>query len=215
MAFIPAAIAAVSSAASSAAAAVGLTTAASTGAAAAAGMELASIPLAGYVAGTGAAAAAASAIPSWLSIGSTVLSTAGTLSAAKASSDAAKYNADVNALQAKQAGDQAAYQAGLEAKKTRQRLAAQRAGAAQNGIDLSGSILDIMGETAAQGGLNYMTAVYNGDVNATSLQNDAKLNRARASDATMAGYVNAGSSILSGISDIYKRRGNALSIGSA
>lgn len=208
MAFIPVALAAVTTAVESAAAYVGLTSAtaaASTGAAAAAGLEVASIPL--------AAAASASAIPTWLTIGSTVLSAASALSSASAQSSAANYNAAANELQAKQQNDQAAYQAGQEAKKTRLRLAAQRAGAAQGGLDLTGSVLDIMDETAAQGGLNYLTAVYNGDVNATSLRNDAKLNRARGSDATMAGYVNAGSSILTGISDIYKRKGNALSIG--
>lgn len=204
MAFIPIALAAVATAAESAAAYIGLTSAAAatTGATAAAGLEVASIPI-----------AAAASAPSWLTIGSTVLGGVSALSTAKAQSDAASYNAATNEIQAKQASDQAAYAAGEEAKKTRQRLAAQRAGAAQSGVDLSGSILDVMGATAAQGGLNYLTSIYNGDVNATSLQNDAKLNRARASDASIAGYVNAGSSVLSGIADVYKRKGNSLSVG--
>lgn len=148
-----------------------------------------------------------------LAIGSSVLAAGGALVEAKSQSDAAKYTASVNDLQAKQAGDQAAYAAGLETKKTRQQLAAQRAGATQTGVDTTGSVLDAMKVTAGEGGLNYLTQIYNGDVSAVSSQNDAALNRRKANAAMTAGYFKATSSILGGVSSGYKRAGNNISVG--
>lgn len=152
-----------------------------------------------------------------LLVASTVLSTVGALSSANSEANAAKFNSRVEDVQAKQANDQGAYRAGLEAKKTIQDVATQQAGSAQSGMESSGSVLDILHQTTSQGHLDAMTAIYNGDVNATSFRNDAMLSRKRANAATTAGYFKAGSTILNGAADIYGvnkglslRRGNQL-----
>lgn len=131
---------------------------------------------------------------------SNVMDAFGSLAQGRAASNAAKYNADLDLIQAKTASDQAAIAAGEEARKTRQRLAAQRAGAAQEGVETTGSVLDVMDATASQGQLDYLTSVYNGDVNNVSRQNDAKLNRMKATAALTQGWIGATSAIFKGAS---------------
>lgn len=155
------------------------------------------------VAGAGAAASTGFSLGSVLSVGSTLVGVAGTLASASAQSSAAKYNAAVKEQQANTEGQQAAARATELAARTRQRVAATRAGAVQNGFELEGSVADILNSVETQGALEGLTAIYDGNLRSRGLQSSAALDRSSAKNAITAGYLNAGTSLLSGFSEAY------------
>lgn len=159
----------------------------------------------GAAAATGAAGAAAGgfSLSSALALGSTLLGAVGAVSQASAQSKAASYNAQVQEQQARVQEQQATVRATDMATRTRQRMAATRAGAVQNGFELDGSVSDILSTVETQGALEGMTALYDGSTRAQGLRSSAELNRSNASSAMTAGYLGAGTSLLSGFSKMY------------
>ena len=157
----------------------------------------------------GAAAGAAGAVGSGfslgtaLTLGSTALGVAGTLAQGRAAKSAANYNAAVQEQQAKIANDQAAAKATEIATRTRQKQAGARAASIENGLELSGSVNDILDTVQTQGTLDAMTALYDGSVRAQGLRNSAELERAKGRSASSASYLSAGSSLLTGFSKLY------------
>lgn len=161
---------------------------------------LSALTAAGSAAGAGGLASAAS-------IGSTILGTAGTAASALAEARASEYNAKLAEQQGKIASGQAALAASQAARAGHQRMAAARAGALQNGFELSGSVLDLLDATERQGDMDYLTAVYEGRMANAGHQADAGLSRSRAKGALAAGAIGAGTRMMSGVADHYRSFG--------
>lgn len=78
----------------------------------------------------------------------------------------------------------------------------QAVAASSGGTATDPTVLDVMGDTAAEGQYQSDVALYQGDVAAAGLQDQAAINRARARQARLAGFINAGSTMLNGFSSI-------------
>ena len=118
----------------------------------------------------------------------------------KAQEKAAKFNAAVERNNALAAQDQAQF----EAAKLRRRNAflrgAQSAAIGKSGVDLSGSAVDVMNDSAVQGELDALAALYTGKVRANSAQSSAQLFDAQGENARTSSYYSAAGSILGGVS---------------
>ena len=145
------------------------------------------------------------------------VSTVGAIQQSQAQSAQAKYQAAVarnNQIIARQNADDALKRGDIEAQKQRQKvqlmLGQQRAGFAAQGADLtSGSVLDILGDTAATGELDRLTILNNSAREArqymlqgVNFQADAQLYQMQAKQAQTAGYFDATSSFLGGASKV-------------
>lgn len=148
-----------------------------------------------------------------LSAVSTAVSVLGTAASSLAGSQAARGQAAMARAQGQQASAQAAIRASEVARDSRQRAAAMRAGFLQNGIELAGSPLDLIEQADRQGQLDYLTAVYEGDVAATNAFATASNYDRQASNALIGGFLGAGGQALGGVSDFYKMRGASLTVG--
>lgn len=160
----------------------------------------------------GAAVGATGATAAGLSVASTAVSALGVGAQALAAKNSADFQAKLANVQAKQAQAQASVKASEVARETRQTTAAMRAGALQNGFDLSGSMADILDQSERQGQLDYLTAVYDGSVQATGLRATAKNFKRQGKNAIIGGVLGMGAQALGGVADIYKMRGNSISV---
>lgn len=157
----------------------------------------------------GAAAAGATAAGSGfslgtaLTIGSTALGVAGTLAQAQAQKQAANYNAAVQEQQAQIEQQKGAARATEISQRTKQKLAGVRAASIESGLELSGSVSDVLDTVNQQGTLDAMTALWDSSTRAQGLRNSAELERAKGKSAVTAGYLGAGSSLLTGFSKLY------------
>lgn len=152
------------------------------------------------------AAGAAGGLGTALSVGATLFSVAGSLIGAAGEAKAAKFNAQVESMKADQALQQGAIKASEQARKTRQTLAAGRAGAQANGFELGGSITDVLDQAETQGNLDYLTSVYDGRVQATNFQNNAMLYNQQAKNAKIKGFIGAGTQLFSGLNSLSQGR---------
>lgn len=138
-----------------------------------------------------------------LALGFTAISTAvsvyGAISSASAQEDAADYNAAVEKNAAFTAQQQGEFDAQQIRNKGRKILAQQRAGYGASGVDPNaGSPLDVAQDTANQNEMEALVAIYTGKSGATAHLAQAKLDKMRGSAAVTAGYIGAGTSLLSG-----------------
>lgn len=158
-------------------------------------------------AATGATAAATAgstfSLGTALTVGSTLLGTFGALQQGQAASDAAKYNAEIQRQQAAQEEANAAARATEQGNRTRQKVAATRAAAVQSGLELDGSVADILDVVETQGALEGLTSLYEGTLKARGLRASAALNDSNARASRTAGFINAGSSLLTGFNKLY------------
>lgn len=155
---------------------------------------------------TGAAAATAGtgfSLSTALTVGSTLLGAVGAIQQGQAAKDAAEYNAQVQEQQSKIAQDQGAAKATEIAARTKQRLAGARAGSIQNGLELDGSVTDVLDTVRKQGALDELTALYDSNLRAQGLRQSAAAERAKGSNAVAASYLGAGTSLLTGFSKLY------------
>lgn len=153
------------------------------------------------VAGT---AASGFSLGTVLTAGSTLLGVVGAVQQGQAAKRAAEYNAQVQEAQAKVAQDQGVAKATEIAQRTKQRLAASRAGSIENGLELSGSVSDVLDTVQKQGALDELTALYDSSVRAQGLRQSAEAERAKGRNAVAASYIGAGTSLLSGFSKMYQ-----------
>lgn len=158
-------------------------------------------------AGTAGAAAATAgsgfSLGTALTVGSTLLGTFGALQQGQAASNAAKYNAEIQRQQAAQEEANAAARATEQGTRTRQKVAATRAAAVQSGLELDGSVADILDVVETQGALEGLTSLYDGTLKARGLRASAALNDSNARASRTAGFLSAGTSLLSGASKLY------------
>lgn len=134
------------------------------------------------------------------------LSAIGTLAGAGASiaggiqaNNVAQYNAKVAENNALGEQQRAAYEADLTRDNVRRVIGAQRAAGAASGLDITtGTPVAVLGDTAKAGELDVLARLYAGESAATAYQNDAQRFRAEGKAAKTAGFINAGTNLLSG-----------------
>lgn len=173
---------------------------------------MAFIPAALASIGTALGASAATATAVGATVAATTVSVLGVGASALASSNASRFQANLAEMQGKQAQEQAGLKAGEIARENRQKIAAATAGAQENGFDVSGSPLDLINQTERQGQLDYLTAVYDGSVQATGLNATAKNYRNQASNALIGGVLGMGSKALGGMASVYSTKGAAINV---
>lgn len=116
----------------------------------------------------------------------------------EAAEDAAKYNAAVAENDARAIAEQSQYEAQRVRERNRRILASQRAGQAKSGLAMSGSFQDVQMDSAIQGEMDALAAIYTGQINSGSAQARAQLARLEGRNAKRSGYIQAGASLLSG-----------------
>ena len=132
------------------------------------------------------------------------VSAVGAIQQGKAAKAAADYNATVSEQNAQIARNDAAMQATQIERENALRLGAIRAAQGKSGgVANEGSVLDVLGDVAAQGELDRQYAIYQGEQRARGFTNTAQLDRVSGKQAQRAGYLRAGSELLSGGSRAY------------
>lgn len=109
----------------------------------------------------------------------------------------AKYNQKLAQQNAVIAGQQAAEDAARSRTDTRRRIAAIEAAYGANGIDLSGTALDVIDDATVQGELDAKTIEYKGLLEQRRYLSGANEQGFRASSAELAGYAGAAGALLS------------------
>jgi len=132
-----------------------------------------------------------------LIIASTILSTVGALQQAGAQSAAAKRNAEVAAQNADLAVKQAAADEEKQRREARFRRGGARVAAGGSGL-LSTDFGDIFEDNAITEELDALIIRNQGQLQSRAFTNEAALERSRASSARTAGFIGAGTSLLSG-----------------
>lgn len=84
---------------------------------------------------------------------------------------------------------------------------AQALAAASGGGATDPTVLDITGDIAAQSEYNALSALYEGNTAASTLEYQARIKKMQASQAKTAGYIGAFSKILSGGASLYDKYG--------
>lgn len=131
----------------------------------------------------------------------TVVGAVGSISAGNQSAKVAEYNAKVAENNAQAAQQTAAYEANLTRENLRRTIGAQRAAGASSGLDTtSGTPVAVLGDTAKQGEMDVLAQLYSGRAAAVGYHNDARRMRAEGKAQKQAGFINAGTSLLSGFS---------------
>lgn len=162
------------------------------------GSALGGTAVAGATAGTGFSLGTA------LTVGSTLLGAVGAIQQGQAAKDVAEYNSQVQEQQSKIAQDQGAAKATEIAARTKQRVAAVRGASLQNGLELDGSVNDVLDTVQKQGALDELTAIYDSNLRAQGLRQSAAAERAKGDNAVTASYLGAGTSLLTGFSKLYR-----------
>ncbi|MPZ43949.1 MAG: hypothetical protein GEV05_11180 [Betaproteobacteria bacterium] len=138
------------------------------------------------------------AITPFLQIAGTAFSVAGAISGASSQANAAKYNAQVAERNAQVSRAGAAADAQTLDRRARQRIGAARAAYGAAGVDLEGSPLDVLEQSAAEAEMDKMNILYKGELQAMGMQDTAALNRSRADAAIGEGVYGAGRALLIG-----------------
>lgn len=185
------------------AAGAGSSAAAGAGTAAVAGSAAAAGTAAAGTAAAGTAAAAGLTFSEGLALASAALGAASAVDGALAAKQSGEYNAAALEIQAKQERQQAAMEAEEERRRGEVAIGQQRSLLAASGADLSfGTALlaqeDLAGETA----LRSERILMQGDRTAANTRTRANLSRGRGRSAARAGYTAAGTSLLSGASEV-------------
>jgi len=136
-----------------------------------------------------------------ISVAGTAAGAVSAVEQGKAAEDASKRNAKAQDTNARVAAEQAQYAADRQRSENRRRLGAQRAAGAKSGIDLSGgSFNDVLLDTSVQGEMDALASIYQGQATASAYQSSARNSLLEGRAAKQAGYLRAGSTLLSGAS---------------
>lgn len=141
---------------------------------------------------------AAAAIP-YIMGASAVIGAIGAIQQGKAAKAAADFNATIQMQNADIARADAALQAQQIDRDNYLRLGAIRTAQGKSGGAAGeGSVLDVLGDQAAQGELEKQYALYQGEQRARGFVNTANLDTFSGKQAQTSGYLKAGSELLSG-----------------
>jgi len=126
----------------------------------------------------------------------------------------AAYNSKVQENNAIAVRDQTAQKLDSQRRMVRLQQGKERASIAQSGLTASGSLLDVYDQNAVFSELDMLNTAYSGEMDARGLAaqsqitswqgaQESSMSRMRGKNAARAGAMNAGSSILSGVSAAY------------
>lgn len=145
----------------------------------------------------------AQALP-FLQVAGAIFSAVSALRQGQAAKSAADYNAQINQQNAALAQQEAADQARQQDRENYLRLGAIRAAQGKSGgVADEGSVLDVLGDAAAQGELEKQNILYRGTLRARGFSNTAALDTYGGGNAVTASYWKAGSELLSGGANAY------------
>lgn len=145
----------------------------------------------------------AMAIP-FIMLAATAVSAISAVRQGQAAKAAADYNALINQQNAGIARSDAAAQAAQVDRENYLRLGSIRAAQGKSGgVAGEGSVLDVLGDVAAQGELEKQYALYQGEQRARGYGNTATLDTFSGRNAQTAGYLKAGTELLSGGAGAY------------
>lgn len=167
----------------------------------------------------GPAFAAVGGLSGALSIGGGILSAIGTIQQANAAAAAQNYNAEIaerDAFVAEQNRQLIRRQAQIDAedkrRENRRVMASIRTSYGASGLELAGSPLDVLEDTALEQELDVARIEYEGEIRAREgslealgLRETATLNRMGADASSKAGRIGAGAALLSGVGRTLQR----------
>ena len=137
-----------------------------------------------------------------IGIASLLVSAGATLYSAQEKQKTAAYTAKL----AEEAGEESKAMAALEVERHRDKIkrlkSSQKASYAKSGVKLEGSPLEVLADTQAQADLDEMIIRHGGQAESSAYGAQAMLSRMKGRSASTAGYINAGSSLLSGAYNI-------------
>lgn len=131
-----------------------------------------------------------------LSLVGGIVSAVGSLAQANAQANAAKFNAQVAKQNRDATLEQTTNEIQDQRSKNRRMLGAMRAAYGANGLEMSGSPLDVVSDTTTEMEYDVAKMKYIGRVKAVGYANQAKLYEAEADAARTSGIIGAASSML-------------------
>jgi len=134
----------------------------------------------------------------YLMAAGTAVSAVSAIQAGRSQEKMAEYNAAVSERDALAARQKAGFDEAAHRRRTRKFLGKQRALYGKSGVTFEGSPLLVMEETAAEAELDALAIRYGGEIEAGRHLSLAELERARGKQAKRAGYLGAGTSLLTG-----------------
>lgn len=131
-----------------------------------------------------------------------VFSAIGAMQQGKAASAAANYNASISERNAQIETMQASEDAERSRRASRRRIGAMRAAYGASGVTMEGSPLDVLEDSFAEGELDALTIQYQGRMAAENHRGEAVLSRMQGKAAKKAGFIRAGTSLLTGATKV-------------
>jgi mannitol-specific phosphotransferase system IIBC component len=148
----------------------------------------------------GMSAGTAATVSTVATIAATAYSVSASIQSGKANEAAAEANAQQAEMNATASRAQAAASAESHGREARKRIGLMEASYAASGVTSEGSPLEILQQSERDAELDRLTILYGGETRALGYQGTASLDRSRGEAAATAGYVRAGSELLSGAS---------------
>jgi len=126
----------------------------------------------------------------------TAMSAMASVASAVNQANVSRYNAKVGEANARQAILEGDAQASRTRDQVSRALGDARARAGASNLDLSGSTLDVLADSAAEGEMDALIAQYHGQMTARQQRSQASLDKSQASAALTTGALKAGSTLL-------------------
>lgn len=137
----------------------------------------------------------------------------GAVQQGNAAKSAADFNAKVAHANAENVNAQTTARQELVSERARQTIGDQLALGGQSGFELGGSRLDLLSQSLWNAEMDALNVRYEGDLKASGLNSQAKLDNFQGEQAQTAGYFSAASSLAGGAYS-YTRRGGNIPTGS-
>lgn len=134
---------------------------------------------------------------------STAVSVAGSIMAGQQQAAMADAQAKAYEQQAQADAQASAYEAQRERKKQELMQANARAQVGASGVSLAGSPTETLAANAREGELDLASIRYGSQLRQNNLRTQADISRFSGRQARAAGYINAGSGFISGLSNLY------------
>ncbi len=157
-------------------------------------------------AGTAAAAAGGVSLGTLASVAGTTVSAVSAIAEGRAAKRAAEFNARVAEREAAATKERSAFEEARSRRRTRSFLSTQRALFGASGVNLAGSPLRVLEETASEGELEALAIRFGGDIASTRALSQAAVSRFAGSQAERAGFLRAGTTLLTGGGRSIRRR---------
>jgi hypothetical protein len=134
-------------------------------------------------------------------------SAAGAIYKGQAEGKAADYNSQIANQQAVLARQQGAEQSRRFDIQSRRDMGSIRSGFGGSGVSMAGSVLDVLGESAANAELDSLTIQHGAELKARGYESDARMSRFRGKTARTSGFLSASGELLKGASSMVKKQG--------